>query len=128
VRSGSWRGGDGWTAHEVLAHISVLAKFYGVMTYSIATGKISALDFIDKVRLRDVAGQQAAEEPPAELVQRAAADLRRTSAFLLKADPVSLRRRIDAGLGESLSAEDVARLPLVSHTEEHLDQLESLLL
>ena len=120
--------GDGdWTAHEVLAHLSVVAKFYGVMTYSIATGRLSDLDFIEQVKLRDVAGRQAADTPPAELVRRTTADLRRTAEFLRKADPASLRRRIEVGLGETLSAEDMARLPLAAHAEDHLEQLEKAL-
>src|SRR5689334_4583792 len=50
-------GTEQWSALETLAHISVLSKFYGMLTYSAGTGKMTELDLENNVKLRDVLGE-----------------------------------------------------------------------
>ena len=35
-----------WSDHEVLAHIAVLSKFYGVLVHKISSGQMSELDLM----------------------------------------------------------------------------------
>src|SRR5579864_3485446 len=117
--------GDGaeWNAHELLAHIAVVAKFYGVMVHRIASGKLTDIALVDSVNLRDVAGRQMAEMAPEKIVETARADLERTVQTLRAADPASLRRTARIDDGTVMSAEEVARLPLVAHLETHVEDL-----
>ncbi len=117
--------GEGWTAHEVLAHVAVLSKFYGMLAYKIGRGDLTELDLLSNVGARDLAGEQMAQLPVETLAENAAADHKRTEAYLRSATASDLRRRCDMGHGRSLSAEEIARGPLVAHLELHLDQLES---
>lgn len=116
--------GEEWTPKEVLAHIAVVSKFYGVLVHRIASGKITELGLLDNVNLRDVAANQISELPVQELVRMARADQERTIEMLRKTEPSSLRRSVRVDDGTQMSAEEVARYPLVSHLETHLDQLE----
>jgi DNA-binding transcriptional MerR regulator len=116
-----------WNAHEVLAHIAVVSKFYGVLVHRIATGKLDDMNLLQSVNLRDAAGRQMAELEPAELVRQAVADHQRTIETLRGTDPESLARSARVDDGTSMTAEEVARLPLVSHLELHLEQLEKIL-
>lgn len=118
--------GDGWTAHEVLAHIAVLSKFYGVLVYRIGSGALTELDLLGNVNLRDVAGEQLARVAPAELVEMALADQRRTAGYLRGAGADALQRQATLSSGGTMSASEIARLPLVAHLESHLAQLEAL--
>jgi len=119
--------GDGWNAHELLAHIAVVSKFYGVLVHRIAGGKMPDFNLLEAVNMRDAAGQQMAQTPPAELLVQSLADHARTIDTLRTADPQSLQKaaRIDAGT--TMTAEEVARLPLVTHLEMHIDELEKML-
>lgn len=119
--------GTGWTAHEVLAHIAVLSKFYGVVAYRVGTGAIAELDLLGQVNLRDVMGQRFARRPPPELAAMARADHALTVKWLRGASPAQLLSRCDTGGGQSMTAEEVARLALCAHLEQHLDQLEAAL-
>ena len=116
-----------WTAHELLAHIAVLSKFYGVLVHRIATGQMPSMDLIEAVHLRDSVGHQMSLLEPPDLLRMIVADHERTIATLRTAAPSDLRRTADMGDGISMTAEDIARLPLVSHLELHLQQLEKLL-
>ena len=119
-------GGEGWTGQEVLAHLAVLSKFYGVIAYRIASGKLTEFDLLGQVRLRDVAGEAAAGVPAAALLDGMAADHRRTLEFLRSVAPGDLRRSAATGVGGiAMTAADVLRLPLVCHLEGHLEQLEA---
>lgn len=118
-------GGEGeWTAHEILAHIAVLSKFYGMLTYRVGTGKLTELDLLGNVKLRDVLGEQLAAEAPSRLVEMARADHARTIQYLREADAHAMRATcvIDGGRA-TMSAADFARLPLIAHLDGHLDQL-----
>ena len=116
-----------WTAHELLAHIAVLSKFYGVLVHVIASGKPLTMEIMEAVQRRDAVGHQMSLLEPPDLVRMIVADHDRTIATLRTALPADLRRPADLGDGVAMSAEDVARLPLVSHLELHVEQLEKLL-
>jgi len=117
--------GDGdWSQHELLAHIVVLSKFYGVLVHRISSGQMTEIDLLENVNLRDVVGEQMAQIEPAELLQMALSDQARTLKLLRSAEPAALRRQAKQENGELMSAIEVARLPLVNHLEMHVDQLE----
>ena len=117
-------GEDAWSDHEVLAHIAVLSKFYGVLVHKISSGQVTEVDMLGNTNLRDVAGEQMAQLDPSELLRITLADHARTVRLLRTVDTTSLRReaRVE-GVG-SVSAEFLARYPLINHLEEHVDQLE----
>lgn len=118
---------DAWNAHELLAHIAVVSKFYGVLVHRIATGKMTDFNLLEAVNMRDAAGQQMAQTPPADLVAQSIADHARTIAALRSTDPESLRRAARIDGGATMTAEEVARLPLITHLEMHVDELEKML-
>ena len=120
-------GGDEWSQHEVLAHIAVLSKFYGVLVHRISSGQMTEVDLQENVNLRDVVGEQMAQIEPSELMRMALADQARTLKLLRTVEPSSLRRKAKLENGEMMSADEVARLPLVNHLEMHVDQLERML-
>ena len=121
------QGETEWSNHEVLAHIAVLSKFYGVLVHKISSGKMSEVDLLENVNLRDIVGEQMAQIEPAELLRMALADQARTLELLRTVEPSSLRRQAKLEDGKMMSAEEVARLPLVNHLEMHVDQLEAAL-
>lgn len=118
------RGDKEWSQHEVLAHIVVLSKFYGVLLHKISSGQMTEMDLQENVNLRDVVGEQMAQIEPAELLRIALADQARTLKLLRSVEPSALRRKARLETGEVMTAEEVARLPLVNHLELHIDQLE----
>lgn len=122
VRAGS--GGDEWSQHELLAHIAVLSKFYGVLVHKISSGQMTEVDLLENVNLRDVFGERMAQLEPAELLGMALADQARTLKLLRSVEASSLRRKAKLETGEMIGADEIARLPLVNHLELHLDQLE----
>ena len=116
--------GDGsWSAHEVLAHIVVLSKFYGVIFHKVSSGTMTELDLLNNVGLRDAMDEQMAQIEPKELTRMALEDHARTIKALRAADAASMRRIVKVDGGETMTAEEVARLPLISHLELHIDQL-----
>jgi hypothetical protein len=112
-----------WTAHEVLAHIVVLSKFYGVIFHKVSSGTMTELDLLNNVGLRDAMDEQMAQIEPKELIRMALEDHARTMKALRAADPTAMRRVVKVDGGETMTAEEVARLPLISHLELHIDQL-----
>ena len=116
-----------WNAHELLAHLAVLSKFYGVLVHRISTGKPLNMDLLQAVQMRDAAGKQMSELEPQELLRQITADHERTIAALRATDPMDLRRSAELGDGITMTAEEVARLPLISHLELHVEQLEKML-
>jgi hypothetical protein len=117
-------GADAWSDHEVLAHIAVVSKFYGVLVHRISSGQMTELDLLSYVNLRDVVGEQMAQPSPTELLEAALADQARTSKVLRTMDAASLRRKAKLSTGGSITAEHVARLHLINHLESHVEQLE----
>jgi uncharacterized damage-inducible protein DinB len=122
------RSEDGeWTAHEVLAHIAAVSKYYGVLMHRVASGKFDDLQIMEAVKARDSAADRMAELEGPQLLEIILADQARTIDELRHADLASLRRTARLDGDRSMSAEEVARLPLVSHLETHIEQLERLL-
>ena len=119
------RGDGEWSQHELLAHIAVLSKFYGVMVHKISSGQLTEVDMLANTNLRDVAGEQLAAMAPAELLQMIRADHARTIKLLRSIDAASLRRGARLPTGETVTAEFLARYPLINHLEEHVEQLEA---
>jgi hypothetical protein len=116
-----------WSAHELLAHLAVLSKFYGVLVHRISSGQLPNMDLLEAVHLRDTVGHQMSQLEPADLVRMTVADHERTIRTLRGADPRALRQSAELGEGITMTAEEIARLPLISHLEIHLEQLEKLL-
>ena len=116
--------GDAWTTHETLAHIAVLSKFYGVMVYRVASGQMTEVDLLANVNLRDVAGEQMAAMSRDDLLEAIRTDHARTSKLLRSVEPSALRRSVMLTNGETVTAEFIARYPLINHLEEHIEQLE----
>src|SRR3982074_768891 len=54
------RGETDWSQHEVLAHIAVLSKFYGVLVHKISSGQVTEVDLLANTHLRAAAGEQMA--------------------------------------------------------------------
>src|SRR6201984_1373477 len=50
-----------WNAHETLAHIAVVSKFYGVLVHRIAAGKLDDMNLLEAVNMRDTAGRPMGE-------------------------------------------------------------------
>ena len=116
-----------WNAHEVLSHLAVGSKFYGVLVHRIASGKLTDMNLLEAVNLRDAAGKQMSELDPAELLRMTLADHQRTINTLRTVDPASLQNSARVDDGTTMTAEEVARLPLITHMELHVEQLEKLL-
>jgi hypothetical protein len=112
-----------WTAHEVLAHIVVLSKYYGVLAHRVASGAETAADLLAATRARDSASLQFAGHDLETLRSLALADHARTQEFLATVGGLELRRRAAMPVVGSMSAEEILRLSLVTHLEQHLDQL-----
>lgn len=119
-------GGD-WTAHETLAHIAVLSKFYGVMVHRVASGQVNEFDLLGNVNLRDVAGDQMAAMSRDELMQAIASDHARTAKLLRSIELSALRRSVPLTTGGTVTPEWIARYPLINHLEQHVEQLERML-
>jgi hypothetical protein len=121
-------GGSGWepewNAQDVLAHIAVLSKFYGTLIYRVGSGKLSQIELLEAVQSRDPAGEQLSSLPPDQLLTMAQRDHQRTIAYLRSADAAAMQRRAVLYDGFSMSAAEIAQLPLCAHLEIHLDQLE----
>ena len=127
VRAGFEQRSDGeheWNAHDVLAHIVVLSKFYGMLTYQVGSGKVSNVELLEHVKARDVAGEQLVSLSDAQLLQMAHNEHQRTIAFIESASPTALQRRATLYEGFSMSALELALLGLCNHLEIHLDQME----
>ena len=113
-----------WSNHEVLAHIAVLSKFYGVMVHRVAGGQMTEVDLLDATKLRDVAGEQTAALPTADIIKSITTDHARTISLLRSLDAAALRKTATLPTGETVSAEFLVRYPLVNHLEQHVEQLE----
>ncbi|HET9780649.1 MAG TPA: DinB family protein [Candidatus Dormibacteraeota bacterium] len=116
-----------WNAHEILAHIAVVSKFYGILVHRIASGKLTDMNLLGAVNMRDDAGRRMAEQTPEELVSQTLADQQRTLEILRTSDSESLERSARMDDGTPMTAEQVARLPLIAHLEMHVEQLEKML-
>jgi hypothetical protein len=122
IRAGG--GEDEWTDHEVLAHIAVLSKFYGVLVHKITSGQLDEVDLLGNTNLRDAAGEQMAQIEPGELLRMIQADHARTAKLLRTVEVGALRREVKTETGRMVTAEYLARFPLINHLEQHVAQLE----
>jgi hypothetical protein len=118
--------GEDWNAKEILAHIAVLSRAYGVFGYMVAKGKLTELTMESVITQRDVVGAEMAARPVAEIVAEVERQHQRTLKFLEEATPEELLRKVKVENGE-VTADYLVRLPLVAHMEQHLDQLEKAL-
>jgi hypothetical protein len=114
----------GWSAQDILAHIVVLSKFYGVLISRVGSGKVSQVELLEAVQSRDPAGEQLSSLPADQLLAMAQRDHQRTIAYLRGADAAAMQRRAVLYEDFSMSAAEIAQLPLCGHLEIHLDQLE----
>ena len=114
---------DNWTAHEILAHVAVFSKFYGMLTYKVGTGQLHEFDLLGSIQQRDVVDAQYAAQPTAELLEAIQTSHRRTVDYLRSADAEAMQRRLNAGNGLSVSVDQIARLFLCAHLEQHVDHL-----
>jgi uncharacterized damage-inducible protein DinB len=117
---------DGWNAKEVLAHIAVLSRAYGVFGYMVAKGRLTELTMEGVITQRDVLGAALAARPLAEIVAEAERQHQRTLKFLAEATPEELQRTVQVEHGK-VTADYLLRMPLVAHLEQHIDQLEKAL-
>src|SRR5256886_16081564 len=88
--------GDGkeWSDHELLAHIATLSKYYGALVHRVAGGQISEGNLLDSVHARDLPLDQAAGQPPSDLLRMALSDHARTIKTLRTTPPSTLRRSL----------------------------------
>ncbi len=114
--------GNGWNTREVLAHIVMLSKFYGVLVKRVASGDVSEIDLMSFLRARDPAVEPLTSLPALELVERARREHRRTIEYLRGADATAMLRRVTLFDGTSMSALELALLPLCAHLELHIEQ------
>jgi hypothetical protein len=117
-------GQQEWTGHEVLAHMATVAKFYGVLAYQVGAGKVTATDLLTMVHMRDAATEQLGAQSDDELLAAVLRDHQRTISYLRSADAAAMNRKATLYEGFSMSAMEIATLPLCAHLELHLDQLE----
>src|SRR5712692_8786302 len=89
-----------------------------------AAGTVADVNLLDSVHARDIAIDQAAEQAPSDLLRTALIDHERTVKTLRSVDPGALRRTIRIDGETTMTAEELARLPLINHLEAHIEQLE----
>ncbi len=117
------RADGAWNAKEILAHIAVISRAYGVFSYLIASGRLTDLNLGDVINQRDDEGDKYMAMSCVEIAAAATTEHQRTLKFLDRASTDDLRRecRVEGG---TITAEYVVRLPLVAHLEAHIRQLE----
>jgi hypothetical protein len=115
-----------WSAKEVLAHIAVLSRAYGVFAYMVATGRLTELEIANVISQRDVVGEEMAGQPVADIVAEIHRQHDRTLAFLDRATTDQLKAHLRTENG-TITVEYLLRFPLLAHLELHLDQLEGVL-
>src|SRR5207237_2379143 len=86
-----------WSAHELLAHLAVLSKFYGVLVHRISSGQLPNINLLEAVHVRDTVGHQMSQLEPADLVRMTLADHERTIQTLRTSDPQALRKTAALG-------------------------------
>jgi hypothetical protein len=88
------------------------------------SGKVDDVNFLQATQMRDGSIDQMADMEPADLLRMALTDHARTINELRTVAAGSLRRRANLPDGGTMTAEEVARLSLVVHLENHVNQLE----
>ena len=113
---------DRWDANDVLAHMVMVSKFYGVLVKRVGSGDVTEIDLMSFLQARDPAVQPLTSLPASELVERARREQRRTIEYLRGADAATMLRRVKLFEGTSMSALELAQLPLCAHLEIHIEQ------
>ncbi len=113
---------ESWSGVETLAHMTISAGFFGWLVHEIATKKQTEVDLLEMLKLRDVTGADAAEQPPDALVKQLRENIERTIGFLEFVPYDDLRTSFKY-VTQEMTAEDVIRIPLCSHLEEHIEQI-----
>jgi DinB superfamily len=111
-----------WNPIETLAHMAIGTQFFGWAIHEVASGKEIGGQMVELMNLRDPSITEAVTNPPASLVDQLRDGVDRLVAFLQDVPYEDLRTRI-AFASKQLSAEDFARLSLVHHLEDHLEQM-----
>lgn len=114
--------GESWSGVETLAHMTVSAGFFGWLVHEIATKKQTEVDLLGMLKLRDVTGAEAAEQAPEALARQLRESIERTIRFLESVPYDDLRTSFKY-VTQEMTAEDVIRIPLCSHLEEHIEQI-----
>jgi hypothetical protein len=122
--TGDAKDGERWSGHEVLAHIVVLSKFYGMLTSQVGAGKLTEADLLGAAQARDVAAEPLLPLASGALLKMAQREHQRTIAYLRGAEAIDLVRHATLLGDYTMSAFEIATLPLCAHLEIHLDQLE----
>src|SRR5438270_721896 len=100
-------GNEGsWNAHELLAHLAVLSKFYGVLVHRISSGQLPNMNLLEAVHVRDTVGHQMSQLEPADLVRMTLADHERTIQTLRATDLHALGRTAELGDGITMTGEE----------------------
>jgi hypothetical protein len=118
--------GPDWNAKEILAHIAILSRAYGVFAYMVGNGRLAELELGPVISQRDVVGEEMAQRPVQEIMAEIRRQHERTLTFLESATAEQLRRTCKTENGE-ITAEHLVRVPLVAHLEQHVGQLEEAL-
>lgn len=114
--------GGSWSGVETLAHMMVSAGFFGWLVHEIATKQQTDVDLLGMLQLRDVTGVEAAQQPPDALVEQFRESIERTIRFLESVPYENLRTPFKY-IFQEMTAEDLVRIPLCSHLEEHIEQI-----
>ncbi|MCA1727459.1 MAG: DinB family protein [Actinobacteria bacterium] len=114
--------GEDWTPVETLAHIAQAAQFFGWLIHQVASKSEVPPNLLDLLNLRDPAMVESSKLEPAELAGQARTALERTIGFLQTVPYDDLRTPFTFGTRQ-LTAEDVARISVAHHLEDHLEQL-----
>src|SRR5207247_7626924 len=92
---------NSWSAHELLAHLAVLSKFYGVLVHRISTDQLPNMNLLEAVHLRDTVGHQMSQLEPADLVRITLVGHERTIKTLTTSDTQALTKT--AALAEAIT-------------------------
>ena len=112
----------GWDANDVLAHMVMVSKFYGVLVKRVGSGDVTEIDLMSFLQARDPAVQPLTSLPASELVERARREQRRTIEYLRGTDAVAMLRQVKLFDGTSMTTLQLAQLPLCAHLEIHIEQ------
>jgi hypothetical protein len=85
---------------------------------------VDEVNLLGNTNLRDAAGEQMAQIEPEELLRIVLTDHTRTIKLLRTVEVSSLRRDVRTETERMVTAEYLARFPLINHLEQHVDQLE----
>ncbi|MCA1839370.1 MAG: DinB family protein [Actinomycetota bacterium] len=116
---------DSWSASETLAHMVTSSQYFGWLIHQIAT-KQEPGDILSMLQMRDAASSQAVNQPIDDLVDQFRTNIERTIAFIEKVDYLELRATFDY-VGIQMTGEDLVRIPLCSHLESHIEQMQEAL-